>query len=126
MAWLGCRVGRQRVAKIGRKEGLRIDIVTGVSSGFLGGATERVSRQTLGPMYQPTQAGTRFAFAGTYNRQWSVSQSAEKRRPPVVVEFARVCHLESADRCHVSKFSVLRPRERVKEKKEEKENGPRC
>lgn len=57
MAWR-CRAGRSGVAKIGRGEGedggrgLWIDIVTGVSSGFLGGATERVSRQTFGPMYQ--------------------------------------------------------------------------
>lgn len=36
-----------------------IDIVTGVSSGFLGGATERVSRKTVRPMYQLTRPGTR-------------------------------------------------------------------
>lgn len=43
--------------------GAWIDIVTGVSSGFLGGATERVSRQTLGPMYVSTNPA-RNAFVG--------------------------------------------------------------
>lgn len=73
VAWR-CRAGRSGVAKIGRREGrmgrgrgLWIDIVTGVSSGFLGGATERVSRQTLGPMYQLNPA--RNAFAGTVGKR---------------------------------------------------------
>lgn len=86
MAWR-CRAGRSGVAKIGRREGggggggrgLWIDIVTGVSSGFLGGATERVSRQTLGPMYQLNPA--RNAFAGTVGKRREC-QYAEIRRPP--------------------------------------------
>ena len=120
VAWLGCRVGRQRVAKIGRKEGLWIDIVTGVSSGFLGGATERVSRQTLRPMYQPTQAGTQFAFAGTYDRRWSVSQYAEKRRPPVVVESRAWCALSNRRIGITFVSSVYSDQERVKTKKKRK------
>lgn len=91
VAWR-CRAGRSGVAKIGRGEGedggrgLWIDIVTGVSSGFLGGATERVSRQTFGPMYQLNPA--RNAFAGTIGKRRVVST----RRYPIVVESrARVC-----------------------------------
>lgn len=66
MAWR-CRAGRWRRSGGGGEGeggGSWIDIVTGVSSGFLGGATERVSRQTLGPMYVSTKLPARNAFVG--------------------------------------------------------------
>lgn len=65
-----------------------IDIVTGVSSGFPGGATERVSRQTLRPVYQLTQG------RDSRSRGRSTVVVSIRRNVAPVVVVSRVCPLK--------------------------------